>query len=337
MVSISAVRAANAQVSQLKTSTTAIFVGGTSGIGRATLLELARRKTKSLRVYIIGRNASSQQDLLNQLREINPKGDFIFLETQITLLAEVKRVCDEIKTREKSIDLLWLSAGALPFDGRKETSEGLSMHMTLGYWGRMFFITLLLPQLKASSANPRVISILRAGSEHADLDLSDLDIKKFTTKSAYVDQYAAAAETMGTLFLERLAQQNPEVVFIHKFPGLLKTGIFSQGWGTSWSARRVLFTYVVPHVASVVGLSEEEVGNRGVYDMFSARFGGSGIQSEGEKPLTNSVGGLGCDGAFLIKEDDETVKNAKVLEKLRQSGAPNRIYEETNKVFAPFL
>lgn len=121
MVSISVVNDANAQLALLEKPTTAVFVGGTRGIGQATLFALARRKTSNLKVYVVGRQESDHQDLLHQLRLLNPHGEFVFLEAQITLLAEVKRVCDKIRSMEKAVDLLWLSAGALPFDGRKGT------------------------------------------------------------------------------------------------------------------------------------------------------------------------------------------------------------------------
>ncbi|KAH8888046.1 NAD(P)-binding protein [Thozetella sp. PMI_491] len=272
MVSLSIVRATNAQISSLAHPTIAVFVGGTSGIGRAALLELARRKTVSLKVYIVGRNAASHHNLLSQLRSVNPGGEFIFLEAQVTLLSEIKRVTDEIKLRERSIDLLWLSVGALPFDGRKETTEGLSLHIVLAYWGRMLFTVLLLPLLKASPFNPRVLSVLRAGQESADLDLNDLDVKKTApSKWAYLGRCAAAIETMNSLYLERVAEQNPEVTFIHKFPGLVRTNIFGQGWGTAWSVRKLMFTYVVPAIVSVTGMSDDEVGQRCVYTLFSAR------------------------------------------------------------------
>jgi NAD(P)-dependent dehydrogenase (short-subunit alcohol dehydrogenase family) len=130
MVSLSSVRASVAKISILTQPTTAVFVGGTSGIGRATLLELARRKPNNLKIYIVGRDAKSQEGLLSELRSTNAAGEFIFLEAQVTLLAEIKRVTDEIKRRETSIDLLWLSAGALPFDGRKGERPQCVYNMT---------------------------------------------------------------------------------------------------------------------------------------------------------------------------------------------------------------
>lgn len=125
MPSLSAVRAFNDKVKTITTSLTAVFVGGTNGIGRATLVQLAKAKTTGLKVYIVGRNRKVQQTLLDELHRLNPKGNFIFLEAQIIQLADIKRVCDEIKSKEKSLDLLWMSAGALPFDGRKGKSSSL--------------------------------------------------------------------------------------------------------------------------------------------------------------------------------------------------------------------
>jgi NAD(P)-dependent dehydrogenase (short-subunit alcohol dehydrogenase family) len=119
MPSLAAVRAFNDKTRTLTSPLTAVFVGGTSGIGRATLVQLAKAKSTGLKVYIIGRNRQIQQTLLEELQNFNPEGDFIFLEAQITQLAEVKRVCNEINSKEKALDLLWMSAGALPFDGRK--------------------------------------------------------------------------------------------------------------------------------------------------------------------------------------------------------------------------
>lgn len=201
----------------------------------------------------------------------------------------------------------------------------------------MLFTTLLLPLLKSASTPARVVSILRAGQERVNLNTSDLDLKTPMSKSTYLDNYAAAAETMNTLFLERLAEENPDVVFVHKYPGLVKTGIFGQGWGDSWSVRRVLFTYVVPKVVSVMGISEGEVGERCVFTLCSGTLGGDDVHLDGETGLRNSRGGRGREGVFLVKEDDEEAVNTEVLEKLREYGVSQKVYEETKRVLGPFL
>jgi len=211
--------------------------------------------------------------------------------------------------------------------------------MVLAYWGRMLFAMLLLPLLKVSTCHPRVVSILRAGQEHADLDLDDLHVKNPVKNNwALVQRFGAAVETMNTLGLEHLAEQNPEVTFVHKFPGFVKTGIFQDGWGSTWSARRVLFTYVVPMFVSIAGMSDEEVGQRCVYTLFSSRFGGDGVQGpDSGKLLRNSKDGTAHEGAFLVKEDDEAAVHTEALAELRRRGALDGVFDETHKVLAPYL
>ncbi len=201
----------------------------------------------------------------------------------------------------------------------------------------MLFTMRLLPLLKASSHHPRVVSILRAGLEHFDIDLDDLDAKKPAKSNwDYAMRCAPVIETMNTVCLEQLAEQNPEVTFVHKFPGLVKTSIFTSGWGDAWSFRKAMFTYVVPAFVTITGMSDEEVGQRCLYTLFSARYGGGGVKgSEGEKPLANSKGGRDHEGAFLVKEDDEPAVNTKVLAELRRRGVPSRVLEETLAVTAP--
>lgn len=216
------------------------------------------------------------------------------------------------------------------------------MHMVLGYWGRMLFTMLLLPALKASSSSTtgsaaRVVSILRAGHESSKLRVEDLDVKHSIGKSAHLGDYAKTAETMNTLFLEQLAQQNPDVVFVHKFPGYVKTSLFGQGWGASWSVKRVLFTYVVPSVVGIIGMSDEEVGMRCVYTLLSATYGGAGTHSPGGKDLRNSLGGMRRDGVFLVKENDEAVGKSEVLADLRSTGVSQRVYDETMRVLRPYM
>jgi NAD(P)-dependent dehydrogenase (short-subunit alcohol dehydrogenase family) len=118
MVSLPEIRASNEQITESTTPRIAVFVGGTAGIGKATLTALVSKKTP-IKVYIIGRDKASRKSWLESLQGSNHQAEIIWLDGQVTLLAEVKRLCNEIKRREDSIDLLFLSAGFLPFDSRK--------------------------------------------------------------------------------------------------------------------------------------------------------------------------------------------------------------------------
>jgi predicted amino acid dehydrogenase len=118
MVSLSEIRASNAQIDEDNLPRLTVFVGGTAGIGKAALTALVSQKTP-LKIYILGRNEASHREFLQHLQQSNSQAEIVWLKGQVTLLAEVKRLCIEIKSREESIDLLFLSAGFLPFAGRQ--------------------------------------------------------------------------------------------------------------------------------------------------------------------------------------------------------------------------
>jgi len=130
MVKLSQVQASNAQVGESNHIKTAVFVGATSGIGRAALTELvaASEKRHGLRIYVVGRSntTAATTEHLNTLRQ-KGTAELVYLEGDVSLLAEVKRLCDELKKRESSLDLLYLSAGYVPFSGRVGMSYSVAM------------------------------------------------------------------------------------------------------------------------------------------------------------------------------------------------------------------
>ena len=123
MVSIKAVRASNALVSStLPPSPTALFVGASNGIGKATL-EAFAANTQSPTIYFVGRSKTAGEKLLEDLKaRINAKGQYEFIVADCTLLGEVDRVSEIVKgkleAQEKGLGYLFLSCGYLSFGGR---------------------------------------------------------------------------------------------------------------------------------------------------------------------------------------------------------------------------
>lgn len=117
MVSLSEIRASNAQIAKDTAPHTAVFTGATDGIGKATLIRLVSTNLP-MKIYVIGRNGEKHKQFLDGLRKSNTRVDIVWLEGQISLLAETKRVCDEIRSRQTSLDILFMSAGAGLMGGR---------------------------------------------------------------------------------------------------------------------------------------------------------------------------------------------------------------------------
>lgn len=115
MVSLSAVRSHNANLRHTLAhyNHTSLFIGATQGIGLATVEQLLQHVT-FLTVYIVGRSASAFAKKLAKLKALNPTAAIHFIEAKISLLREVDNVCRQIATKERKLDLLFMSAGFLP-------------------------------------------------------------------------------------------------------------------------------------------------------------------------------------------------------------------------------
>jgi NADP-dependent 3-hydroxy acid dehydrogenase YdfG len=116
MVTLDIVQSSNSHISStLPEKLVAVFVGATSGIGEITLKKFAQYTIKP-RVYFIGRSQEAGERIEDQCREINPAGEFTFIKADVSLIRVIDKVCETIKAKEKSINILFLSSGVITFD-----------------------------------------------------------------------------------------------------------------------------------------------------------------------------------------------------------------------------
>jgi hypothetical protein len=130
MSSLKPILASNALIGPQDVPKTAVFVGATDGIGKATLQALVSKGFPT-KIYIVGRNKASHRVLLEDLARYNPRATLIFFEGQLSLVADAQRIASQIATQEDRVDLLFLSSGYLPFTGRKgkDRTPGELAHM----------------------------------------------------------------------------------------------------------------------------------------------------------------------------------------------------------------
>ncbi|KAJ5994077.1 hypothetical protein N7451_009801 [Penicillium sp. IBT 35674x] len=331
MVSYKEIQASNALINDSTAPRIAVFVGGTSGIGKSTIKALVATGT-SIRIYLIGRKCSSERThtFIQQLQAINPRADIIWTEGEVSLLAETKRVCDVIAKKETRIDLLFLTTGYAPFGARSETSEGIEITQSLAYYSRMMFILCLLPLLRRAEA-PRVVSVLGGGMERGNVDLEDMDLKKpgnFGPMKAQM-QYIA----MNTMTMEKLASENPDVTFIHSWPGWVDTGNVRRGLDPDSMLGWVIWLFLEPLI-SFFFFSDEESGQRHLFQCTNAAFGGRGVPWEG-KVGVNTLGKQE-DGLFLVNYKCDCTPNVGAVSALRGK-AQEKIWDHTQNILRPFV
>lgn len=112
MVTLTDIQASNAQIAtSLPPGLVAVFVGATNGIGEYTLKEFARH-VRQPRVYFVGRSQEAGDRVVAECRELNSEGEFIFIKADVSLLKNVDDVCRKIASKEKCINLLFLTCGS---------------------------------------------------------------------------------------------------------------------------------------------------------------------------------------------------------------------------------
>jgi hypothetical protein len=225
-------------------------------------------------------------------------------------LRNVDKVCEEIKAKEKNINLLVLSAGFMTTKGRDETSEGLDKKLSVHYYSRLRFAVNLLPLLKSSTvtdpkAPASIISALGAGFE-GPVNSDDLSLKTNYGLNAAKNH----SITMNTLALEHLATQNPSVRFVHTEPGPVTGTDILRGYPRIMNS--------VLQVASATlfrpwVMDAKESGERHLWDGLAADF-----------PTGH---------ALLIGPRGDKLANAKLMEKMTGDGTDIRIWDHSMDVF----
>ncbi|KAJ5651152.1 uncharacterized protein N7484_004875 [Penicillium longicatenatum] len=334
MVSFKEIQGSNALINDVTAPRIAIFIGGTSGIGKSTIKALVATGT-SIRIYLVGRKSSSErtQSFILELNAINPKAEIIWTEAEVSLLSETKRVCELITKKESRVDLLFFTTGYAPFGARMETTEGIEITQSLEYYSRMLFVFRLLPLLRAAEA-PRVVSVLGGGLERGNFDLEDIDLKRPGNFGPMKTQMQCI--TMNTMTMERLAGENPDVTFVHSWPGWVNTGNVRRGLDPNSMIGWVVWLFLEPLIG-LFSLSGEESGQRHLYQCTSAAFGGRGVRWMG-KPGINSLGQQGeqGDGLFLVNYKCDCTPNLGVLSLLRGK-ATGKIWNHTQDVLRPYM
>jgi NAD(P)-dependent dehydrogenase (short-subunit alcohol dehydrogenase family) len=324
MVAISEVRAHNATLKTLPANLVAVFVGGTSGIGFFTAREFVC-STRSPHVYLIGRNATEANKIIEELKSINSSSQISFIQKDISLLKNVDEACNEIKSKEKQVNILFITCGYLTMKGRDETTEGLDRKLAVQYYARMRFIQSLTPLLNAASQAKtlsRVVAVLdpQAGLRLGGLNFSDLSLKhNFSLKNVLLH-----ASAMTSLSIAHLAKQNPNTSYIHAYPSGVETGATRELFGRFNGA--VMF--VLGGIRRWLFVPQIESGERHLFAATAPRYAS---KADGQTEVVGSDGVKGS-GSYLLSWTGDVFPDTKNAQKLREAGGEEKVWAHNEEV-----
>ncbi|TVY36343.1 Oxidoreductase [Lachnellula subtilissima] len=73
--------------------------------------EAIREGCSAPRIYFLGRSQEAGDSIKAELNSLNGKGQYTFIKADVSLIRVVDDVCQDIKSREKTINLPFMSQG----------------------------------------------------------------------------------------------------------------------------------------------------------------------------------------------------------------------------------
>jgi NAD(P)-dependent dehydrogenase (short-subunit alcohol dehydrogenase family) len=178
---------------------TIVVTGATSGIGRATAVELAKLGS---RLILVGRDAARAEETLAEIRSATGRSDVEVVRGDFTRLAEVRRVAEEILARTDRIDVLVNNAGVTLLK-RTTTPDGFETTFAVNHLAYFLLTGLLLPRLRAAAPGARIVNVASDAHRWGKLDLDDLqNEREYKAMRVY-----GQSKTANILFTRELARR----------------------------------------------------------------------------------------------------------------------------------
>ncbi len=214
--------------------TLVLLTGATRGIGRAAGIELARNGAE---VALVGRERERLQAVAQEARAAGGGAPVHEYLADLTLMANVRALAEEVRERHEHIDVLANNAGAL-FASRKETSEGLERTFALNHLAPFLLTNLLRDRL----GNGRVVTTASDAHKSGRLDLEDLQ----SERSYAAMRVYGTSKLCNILFTRELSKRAPELHANCFHPGVVRTG-FGKNENGIW---KILTTLAGPFFRS---------------------------------------------------------------------------------------
>ena len=161
---------------------TALVTGATSGIGRVTALELAR---KGATVIVVGRNESKAREVVSAIQNETGNERVSYLLADLSSVSATKALSEEFHRKFDRLDVLVNNAGAI-FMTRGETVDGFENTFALNHLVGYFYLTNLLLDTIVASAPARIVSVSSGAHSFGGMNFDDLQGKeKYSGWRAY--------------------------------------------------------------------------------------------------------------------------------------------------------
>ncbi|KAG9028124.1 hypothetical protein FS842_004809 [Serendipita sp. 407] len=228
----------------------ALFLGGTSGIGRAMAEQLAQQTSGRAHIILLGRNEEAAKKIIAGFPHTDASvpeheaSNYSFVKVDATSMEQVREVTKNLREELGKINYIVATAGFTTTKGRDDTSEGIDRKMACNFYARFRFIHDLAPLVEKTADRGELVgvtSILAAG-RGGRVELDNLGLMKGygrrTAQEHAVTYTDAAMETFATMY--------PKVRFAQVFPGGVTTPMTTSFTGSRFIVPLFRFTLMTP-------------------------------------------------------------------------------------------
>jgi NAD(P)-dependent dehydrogenase (short-subunit alcohol dehydrogenase family) len=207
----------------------ALVTGASSGIGKSAAIKLAAR---GWQVIGVGRDPRRSAAAEAEIAAAAPEGGFTMVRADFTVMAEVKRVADQVGSRTGRLDVLVNNAGGVR-DRQYITADGTEATFAANHLAPFLLTRELMSLLKASAASrPPGTTRVIAVSSTAHLMIDALDFHDLQSLGGFQPALAyGRAKLANILFTRELARRaEPEgIVAQVMHPGRVASNFASHG------------------------------------------------------------------------------------------------------------
>ena len=236
-----------------------MITGATSGIGRASAIELGRMGAK---LILVGRNPKLGQELVHEIQRVgNPDAELMLAD--FSSQAEIRKLAEDFLATKKPLHVLMNNAGVFSMK-RKNTGDGLEQVFAVNHLAYFMLTLLLLGRIK-ESAPARIINISSDLHSRATIKFDDLGGERSYGGMSSYGQSKLANVLFTYELARRLAGTGVTVNCVH--PGAVATnlardnGLTTVAWNLASTfmksaekgARTQVFLASSPEVEGVTG------------------------------------------------------------------------------------
>ncbi|EDW02225.1 retinol dehydrogenase 12 [Drosophila grimshawi] len=181
-----------------ETGKVVIVTGSNTGIGKETVLELARRNAT---IYMACRDKKRAEQAMKEIvQETNNKSIFV-RELDLASLDSIRKFVDDFKKEQDKLHILINNAGVMRCP-HMLTKNGFEMQLGVNHMGHFLLTNLLLDLLK-KTAPSRIVNVSSLAHTRGAINIDDLNSEKsYDEGNAY-----SQSKLANVLFTRELAKR----------------------------------------------------------------------------------------------------------------------------------